>query len=95
MDKQDLYKGAYVVWDGEEQPDIKLFPGHPGRIWDPSWQDVGVTWAGMGQHALANDALYDYEDLRLITAEEYEERCRQLPASSYPTTERRRPRPPA
>ena len=88
MDPKDLRKGAYVVWAGEEKPDIGLSQGHPGRIWDPSWQDVGVTWAGMPQEALANNSVFDYQDLHLITAEDYEEACRNLTPRPYPTAQR-------
>ena len=66
MEKSQLRKGMLVAWDGPERPERGLRRGHPGRVWDPSWQDVGVTWAGMDNHALANNSVYDYEDLREI-----------------------------
>jgi hypothetical protein len=73
-----------VEWLGEDnEPNADegyLRRGHPGRITDPSPQDVFVEWAGLEDRGVSQWLCYDLEALGELDEPEYErraERCRE------------------
>lgn len=67
----------------------RLWHGHPGVIWDPAPQYVQVTWVGLEDTVQSFGIGYSCNyhgrySLGVITASDYEERCRRVLAGQPP-----------
>ena len=60
--------------------------GHPGRITDPSPQDVFVEWFGLEHAGASRWVCYDYQGLGELDEAEYERRCERLRRGLPPLT---------
>jgi hypothetical protein len=58
--------------------------GHPGRVTDPSWQDVFVDWDGLEDQGASRWVCYDLPGLNEITDQEYARRVACLDAGLPP-----------
>lgn len=82
VDPRRLAHDLAVEYLGEDDaPDPShghLRHGHPGRITDPSPQDVFVEWFGLEDKGASRWICYDYEGLAELEEAEYERRCQRL-----------------
>ena len=71
-----------VEWLGEEnEPDADegfLRRGHPGRITDPSAEDVFVEWVGLERRGVSQWICYDFQILGELDEAEFERRSERV-----------------
>ena len=77
-----------VEWIGvqsrEDEEAGRLQPGHPGRVTDPSWQDVFVEWVGLEDKGVSRWICFDYEALAELSETEYTRRAARVRAGLPP-----------
>jgi hypothetical protein len=70
MRPEEVTISAPVEWRGPHDSRVGLWPGHPGRIQDPSPGGVFVEWVGL-EYGMASRVSYDRGSLAAISDVEF------------------------